>query len=326
MVAHGFLAATPILAEVAVPPVLPSFLAPPSLTIISAANQENNLGDLAAPILSPFSTGVLQQLRALPTYDSLTTLTYCPKGSSRRFGIIYAAAFWYQNIAMECSPLHQEFYALLAYHMPMLILHDDRPVTQLPAGAEGPIPPDAAGSAEHVSTRTKVRDRLALAEQGQWNLLVAKLAAVHREIAQRPEISHTPPSFRKTCELAFSKAAGRCFRAAAQLLTAPTAPPISIGTFNLAIRCFSPLLLSMRNAKLNGRQPSPALKISRSPHYPPSPLKLSRTGYSEYEREPSRAAAGAVTPISPMCSRRLGEPRPCTDGHRVGLMVERPAP
>ena len=234
MVAHGFSAATPILAEVAVPPVLPAFLAPPSLTIISAANQENNLGDLAAPILSPFSTGVLQQLRALPTYDSLTTLTYCPKGSSRRFGIIYAAAFWYQNIAMECSPLHQEFYALLAYHMPMLILHDDRPVTQLPAGAEGPIPPDAAGSAEHVSTRTKVRDRLALAEQGQWNLLVAKLAAVHREIAQRPEISHTPPSFRKTCELAFSKAAGRCFRAAAQLLTAPTAPPISIGTFNLA--------------------------------------------------------------------------------------------
>ena len=68
----------------------------------------------------------------------------------------------------------------------MLILHDDRPITQLPPGVEGPMPPDAAGSAEQVSTRTKVRDRLALAEQGQWNLLVTKLTAAHREIAQRP--------------------------------------------------------------------------------------------------------------------------------------------
>ena len=149
---------------------------------------------------------------------------------------------------MDCSPLHQEFYALLAYHIPMLILHDDRPVTQLPAGVEGPMPPDAAGSAEQVSTRTKVRDRLALAEQGQWNILVARLAAVHKEIEQRPEISHNPPSFRKTCELACNKATGRCFRAAAQLLTSPTAPPICIGTFNLTKALFPTAVLNAQCA------------------------------------------------------------------------------
>ena len=201
--------------------------------MISTTNQASDIGDLANPSISPFSLGVLKQLRALPTYDSLTTLTYCPKGSSRRFGVLYAAALRYQNIVMDCSTHHQEFYSLLAYHLPMLILHDDRPLTQLPAGPEGPKPPDAAGSAEQVSTRTKVKDRLTLAEQGKWDILVKRLAAAHHEIPQRPEISHTPPSFLKTCELACNKATGRCFRAAAQLLTAPTALPRSMATFNV---------------------------------------------------------------------------------------------
>ena len=107
MVMYGLLACAPAIAEVATPPVMPTAMAPPSLTIISAANQQHDLGDLITPALSPFSLGVLQQMRDLPVYDSLTTLTYCPKGSARRFGIIYAASFWYQNIAMDCSPLHQ---------------------------------------------------------------------------------------------------------------------------------------------------------------------------------------------------------------------------
>ena len=244
MVTQGFLAPPPTQPIVTMPPAVNALLAPPSLTMISTTNQPGDIGDLANPSISPFSLGVLKQLRALPTYDSLTTLTYCPKGSSRRFGVLYAAAFWYQNIAMDCSVHHQEFYSLLAHHLPMLILHDDRPLTQLPAGPEGPKPPDAAGSAEQVSTRTKVKDRLTLAEQGNWDTLVQRLAAAHHEISQRPEVSHTPPSFLKTCELACSKATRRCFRAAAQLLTAPTAPPTSISTFNITKLLFPTEILN----------------------------------------------------------------------------------
>ena len=244
MVTQGFLAPPPTLPVLTLPPATAATLAPPSLTMISSNDQLGEIGDLATPNISAFSLGVLKQLRALPAYDSLTTLTYCPKGSSRRFGVLYAAAFWYQNIAMDCSDHRQEFYSLLPYHLPMLILHDNRPLCQLPAGPEGPRPPDAAGSAEQVSTRTKVKDRLTLAEQGNWDILAQRLAAAHHEISQRPEISHTPPSFLKTCELACSKATRRCFRAAAQLLTAPTAPPTSISTFNITKLLFPTEALS----------------------------------------------------------------------------------
>ena len=53
-----------------------------------------------------------------------------------------------------------------------------------------------------------------------------------------------PHPFLKTCELACSKATGRCFRAAAQLLTAPTAPPTSISTFNITKLLFPTETLS----------------------------------------------------------------------------------
>ena len=249
MVTQGFMAQPPMQTFVTLPAAVNASLAPPSLTLISSSAIPADIGDLANPSISPFSLRVLEQLRALPTFDSLTTLTYCPKGSSRRFGILYASAFWYQNLAMDCSILHQEFYSLLTFHLPTLILHDDRPLTQLPPGPEGPRPPDAAGSSEQVSTRTKVKERLALAEQGHWDILAQRLCAAHHELSQRPELSHTPPSFLKTCELACAKATGRCFRAAAQLLTAPTAPPTSVATFNLTKLLFPTLALETSQAR-----------------------------------------------------------------------------
>jgi hypothetical protein len=164
MVTQGLLAPAPVQAVVTTPFSTETHLSPPSLTMITPQTHPADIGDLASPQISPYSLGVLEKLRSLPTYDALTTLTYCPKGSARRFGILYASAFWYQNVAMDCSELHQEFYALLAFHLPMLILHDCRPLSPMPIGAGGPRPPDAAGSSEQVSTRTKVKDRLALAE------------------------------------------------------------------------------------------------------------------------------------------------------------------
>ena len=107
MVTQGFLAQPPMQNFVTEPAAIDTSLAPPSLTMICSNSLPADMGELASPSISPFSLSVLSQLRALPTYDSLTTLTYCPKGSARRFGILYASAFWYQNVAMDCSTQHQ---------------------------------------------------------------------------------------------------------------------------------------------------------------------------------------------------------------------------
>ena len=318
MVTQGFMAQPPMQTFVTLPAAVNAFLAPPSLTLISSSAIPADIGDLANPSISPFSLRVLEQLRALPTFDSLTTLTYCPKGSSRRFGILYASAFWYQNLAMDCSILHQEFYSLLTFHLPMLILHDDRPLTQLPPGPEGPRPPDAAGSSEQVSTRTKVKERLALAEQGHWDILAQRLCAAHHELSQRPELSHTPPSFLKTCELACAKATGRCFRAAAQLLTAPTAPPTSVATFNLTKLLFPTLALETSQAREWDKA------LLRIKNLPLSTLPIITTKAVTHRLMRIRAGA------QPGCSRSRkthishrfcwlpGEPKPCTAGHSDG--------
>ena len=81
MVTQGFLAQPPVHNFLTIPPAVDSSLAPPSLTMIGANSLPADLGELASQTISPFSMGVLSQLRDLPTYDSLTTLTYCPKGS-----------------------------------------------------------------------------------------------------------------------------------------------------------------------------------------------------------------------------------------------------
>ena len=92
-------------------------------------------------------------------------------------------------------------------------------------------------------TRKRVRDRLALAEQGHWDILVQQLAQTYRSRAARSPGPLTSPSFQKLCELACAKAAGRCFRAAARLLTVTNCPPISSQTFDLTKALFltSPL-------------------------------------------------------------------------------------
>ena len=105
---------------------------PPSFTLISASQNLSN-GDLDAPSLSPYSQGVLESLMEFPAFEDLTTLVHVPKGCSRRWGVLCAASFWYQNIAMECSPDHQRFYSLLCYyttHFPCsFYMMTERPVT-----------------------------------------------------------------------------------------------------------------------------------------------------------------------------------------------------
>ena len=204
-----------------------------ALTRNEAPPKNPSNGDLDAPSLSPYSQGVLESLMELPAFEDLTTLVHVPKGCSRRWGILYAASFWYQNIAMDCSPDHQRFYSLLCYTLPLLILHDDRATNDVP----GNLPaPDT--SAELVCTRKRVRDRLALAEQGHWDILVQQLAQTYRSRAARTPSPLISPSFQKLCELACAKAAGRCFRAAAQLLTVTNCPPISRQTFDLTKALF----------------------------------------------------------------------------------------
>ena len=211
---------------------LPQATRPPSFTLISASHDPCN-GDLDAPALSQYSRDVLTSLLEIPAFEDLTTLVHVPKGAARRFGVLYAASFWYQNIAMECSPDHQRFYSLLCYNLPLLILHDDRVSADVPG-----LLPTTSASAELVCTRKRVRDRLALAEQGQRDVLIHQLLQSYKRRAARTPGPRTSPSFQKLCELACAKASGRCFRAAAQLLTVTNCPPISRETFNLTKALF----------------------------------------------------------------------------------------
>ena len=67
-------------------------------------------------------------------------------------------------------------FSLLAYYLPLLLLHDNRIVDS---------PDGSPETSDRPSARSLVVDRLALAEKGHWLELIAKLRAALSSADQR---------------------------------------------------------------------------------------------------------------------------------------------
>lgn len=186
-------------------------------------------GSLASDTLSSEAVQLLDKLRALPVISPVTTVLRCPRGASRRFAQIYASAFLYLHLSLQCSLEHIELFALIAYHLPLLLLYDAR-VQPQPEEENAEAPP---------SVRRVILDRLTLAEDGNWAQLVEDLIAISGAAAKRQsQAERRGLSYQRRFELACSKAVGRCYRAAADLLVQDTCPPESLETLEKVVQLF----------------------------------------------------------------------------------------
>ncbi len=195
---------------------LPSFLCPPQKT---DAFDCDHFGVLAQPDLNSDAQRILSALEDLPCMPNVATLTHCPRTLTRRFAQLVASSFLFQHLSIDCSERHVRLFSLLAYYMPLLLMHDSR-IADSPDG-----PPEQA---DRPSARKLVADRIALAEAGDWCALIsalqAALGAANDRLASSPKSDL--PLMRKY-EIACAKIMGKCYRAAASLLVDDASPPDS---------------------------------------------------------------------------------------------------
>lgn len=197
---------------------MPSLLNPPDFWT-PVGPQSHGL--LACHTLPPEAGRLLKALQDLPVVSPLTTVVRCPRGATRRFAQLYASAFLFHHLSLDCSPQRVQLFTLLLYHLPMLLLYDYR-VQEQPEAETAEVPP---------TVRKCILDRLAAAESGNWIQLVEDLHVVsQRATSRQASAERRGLSSMRRFELAYAKAAGRCYRAATDLMVQDTCPPESMET------------------------------------------------------------------------------------------------